>query len=289
MSQPVIITAALTGTSTPITLNEHIPITPERIAEDAYACWKAGAAIVHLHMRSDAGAGVFDVERFRETIRLIRAHEDCDVVINCTSSGQRGGTDDTGSTLPVASPKRLEHFRQLEGIEMGSMDCGTFNWMPNYVFMNSPNFLRQLAAVYDEKGIKPEVEVFDVSMMNCAKLLVKEGVLKAPVHYQFCLGAPGGMEATVDNLQYLLRNLPEGSTWSAFGTSKAHMPILYAALALGGNIRVGLEDNVYYTKGVKATNPMLVERAVKAVELFGKQAATPAQAREMLGIPPLVR
>ena len=289
MPEQVIITAALTGTSTPITLNEHIPITPKQIADDAYACWKAGAAIVHLHMRSDTGAGVFDVDRFRETIQLIRAHGDCDVIINCTSSGQRGGTDDTGSTLPVSSPKRLEHFQQLDGIEMGSMDCGTFNWMPNYVFMNSPNFLRQLAAVYTEKGIKPEVEVFDVSMMNCAKLLIKEGVLKAPVHYQFCLGAPGGMEATVDNLPYLLHNLPEGSTWSAFGTSKAHMPILYAALALGGNIRVGLEDNVYYAKGIKAINSMLVERAVKAVELFGKQAATPAQAREILGIPPLVR
>ena len=194
---------------------------------------------------------------------------------------------DLGSDLPAVI--NAYSFGDYATIEMGSMDCGTFNWMPNYVFMNSPNFLRQLAAVYTEKGIKPEVEVFDVSMMNCAKLLIKEGVLKAPVHYQFCLGAPGGMEATVDNLQYLLHNLPEGSTWSAFGTSKAHMPILYAALALGGNIRVGLEDNVYYAKGIKATNSMLVERAVKAVGLFGKQAGTPAQAREILGIPPLAR
>ncbi len=289
MSDKVIITAALTGTSTPVTLNENLPDTPERIAEDAYKCWKAGAAIVHLHMRDENGKGVFDVEKFRKTIQLIRAHEDCDVIINCTSSGQRGGTDEMGSTVPVAGPKRMEHFQQLEGIEMGSMDCGTFNWMPNYVFSNSPNFLRELAKVYDEKGIKPEIEVFDTAMLNCAKMLMEEGVLHAPVHFQFCLGAPGAMEATVENLIFLLNKMPAGSTWSAFGTSKQHLHILFSALALGGNIRVGLEDNVYFSRGVKATNPMLVERAVKAVELYGKKVATPAEAREILGLKPLVR
>ncbi|MCR4671828.1 MAG: 3-keto-5-aminohexanoate cleavage protein [Lachnospiraceae bacterium] len=289
MSDKVIITAALTGTSTPVSLNPNLPATPERIAEDAYNCWKAGAAIVHLHMRDANGKGVFDVEMFRKTIELIRAHEDCDVVINCTSSGQRGGVDEMGSTIPVEGPKRMEHFQQLDGIEIGSMDCGTFNWMPNYIFINSPNFLRELGKVYNERGIKPEIEVFDVSMMNCAKALIKEGIIKTPAHFQFCLGAPGGMEATVDNLQFLLKNLPEGSTWSAFGTSKNHLPILFAALALDGHIRVGLEDNVYYSKGVLATNQMLVERAVKAVELFGKKVATPSEAREMLGIPQLNR
>lgn len=289
MSDSVIITAALTGTSTPLSLNEHIPHTPERIAEDAYNAWRAGAAVVHLHMRDGEGRGVFDVDMFRRTIQLIRAHEDCDVIINCTSSGQRGGTDDAGSTLPIGTAKRLEHFEQLDGIEMGSLDCGTFNWMPNYVFMNSPGFLRQLAGVYRERGIKPEIEVFDISMMNCAAALVKEGVLSAPLHFQFCLGAPGAMEATPENLVTMLRYLPEGSTWSAFGTGRQHMPILYTALAMGGHIRVGLEDNVYYSKGVKATNVMLVERAVKAVELYGKRPATAAEARELLGIPPLVR
>lgn len=289
MADSVIITAALTGTSTPLSLNEYIPHTPERIAEDAYDAWKAGAAIVHLHMRDAEGKGVFDTEMFRRTIQLIRAHEDCDVIINCTSSGQRGGTDDAGSTLPIGTEKRLEHFELLDGIEMGSLDCGTFNWMPNYVFMNSPNFLRKLAGVYRERGIKPEVEVFDISMINCAAALVKEGALTEPLHFQFCLGAPGAMEATPENLVTMLRYLPEGSTWSAFGTGRQHMPILYTALAMGGHIRVGLEDNVYYSRGVKATNVMLVERAVKAVELYGKRPATAAEARELLGIPPLMR
>ena len=284
ISDKVIITAALTGTSTPLEMNEYIPHTPEQIARDAYACWKAGAAVVHLHMRDAAGRGVFDVEQFRETIRLIRAYEDCDVIINCTSSGQRGGEDDCGSTLPVGAAKRMEHFTQLDDIEIGSLDCGTFNWMPNFVFMNSPGFLRKLAKVYKTKMIKPEIEVFDISMINCAKTLLKEGVLEGPLHFQFCLGIPGAMEATVENLTYMLRQLPEGSTWSAFGTGKEHMPILYATLALGGNIRVGLEDNIYYSKGVKATNVLLVERAVKAVELFGKHIATPHQARTILGI-----
>jgi len=279
MSDKVIVTAALTGTSTPLELNENIPATPERIAEDAYKCWKAGAAIVHLHMRGANGKGVFDVEKFRETLHLIKAHKDCDVIINCTSSGERGASDE----------KRMEHFKALDGIEMGSMDCGTFNWMPNYVFINSPDFLRKLAAVYEERNIKPEIEAFDVSMMNCAAILTKEGILKERLHYQFCLGAPGAMESSVENLSFLLRKLPEGATWSAFGTSKDHMPIMFATLALGGHIRVGLEDNVYYSKGVKATNPMLVERAVEAVKIFGKQIANPAEAREILGLAPLAR
>jgi uncharacterized protein (DUF849 family) len=202
MHDKVIITAALTGTSTPLTINEHIPATPERIAEDAYECWKLGAAMVHLHMRDEAGKGVFDVEKFRRSIDLIRAHRDCDVIINCTSSGERGGKEEAGSALPALSEKRMEHFQQLNGIEVGSLDCGTFNWMPNYVFMNSPAFLRKLLAVYTERNIKPEIEIFDVSMLNCAKELIKEGLIAPHPHFQLCLGAPGGMEATVENMLF---------------------------------------------------------------------------------------
>lgn len=275
--QKVIITAALTGAVTP--RGYQIPETPEQIAEDAYACWKAGAAVVHLHMRDDNGFGAMDAKKFKKTIELIRAHEDCDVIINCTSSGAAHPTDE----------ERMQHFKEIDEIEMGSYDAGTFNWMPNVVFMNSPQFLEQLGQLYIDRGIKPEIEIFDSGMLGITEFYVKKGKLPSPCHYQFVLGVPGGMPATVENLLYLKNHIPEGSTWSAFGVGAGHLPIMFATLALGGNIRVGLEDNVVYGKDaegnkIMATNVMLVERAVKAVELYGKQVATPAEAREILGI-----
>ena len=279
--EKVIITAALTGAVTPKEKNASIPLTPAEIAEDAYACWKAGAAIVHLHMRNDEGIGCMDDKKFAETIRLLRAKEDCDVIINCTSSGDNTGT--------ATDATRMLHMQTVDGIEMGSYDAGSFNWMPGGVFENSPQFLEKLGEVYLERGIKPEIEIFDSGMLGVTDYFVKQGHLPVPCHFQFCLGVLGAMPATVENLQYLVSKIPEGSTWSAFGVGAQHLPIMYAALALGGNIRVGLEDNVYYSKGVPATNVMLVERAVKAVEIFGKQPATPAEAREILGIPPLKR
>ena len=277
----VIITAALTGAVTPKEKNASIPLTPEEIAEDAYKCWKVGAAIVHLHMRNDEGIGCMDEKKFEETIKLIRAKKDCDVIINCTSSGDNTGT--------ATYEDRMRHHKELDGIEMGSYDAGTFNWMPGGVFMNPPQFLEELGDVYMQRGIKPEVEIFDAGMLGIANYFAGKGHLSTPIHYQFCLGVLGGMPATVENLVYLVNHIPEGSTWSAFGVGKQHLPIMYAALALGGNIRVGLEDNVYFSKGVPATNVGLVECAVKAVETFGKQVATPAEAREILGIPPLAR
>lgn len=162
-----IITAALTGAVTPAGYN--IPETPEKIAEDAYACWKAGAAIVHLHMRDEQGLGTMDAARFKKTIELIRAHEDCDVVINCTSSGDNrvSGGDPAGNAI------RMLHMRTVDGIEMGSYDAGSFNWMPSGVFMNTPQFLQELGDVYMERGIKPEFEIFDTGMLDIVNYYVK--------------------------------------------------------------------------------------------------------------------
>ena len=277
----VIITAALTVAVTPKSKNPYIPLTPEEIAEDAYKVWKAGAAVVHIHTRNDEGIGFMDPAKFKKIIELIRAHEDCDVIINCTSSGDNTGT--------ATDQTRMEHMKTLDGIEMGSYDAGSFNWMPGGVFANSPAFLQELGDVYMQRGIKPEIEIFDTGMLGVTEYFVKNGHLPTPLHFQFCLGVLGAMPATVENLLYLVNKIPEGSTWSAFGTGKGHLPIMYAALALGGNIRVGLEDNVWYEKGVPASNVSLVERAVQAVKTFGKEPATPAEAREILGIPPLVR
>ena len=280
-----IITAALTGAVTPA--GYKIPETPEQIVEEAYACWKAGAAVVHIHTRAEDGLGAMNTAAFKQIVEGIRAHKDCDVIINCTSSG-------ASPAHPATDEERCRHHETVPGIEMGSYDAGTFNWMPGGVFMNTPQFLEKLGDLYMEKGIKPEIEIFDVGMLGIADYFVKKGHLPTPCHYQFCLGVLGGMPATVENLLYLKEHIPAGSTWSAFGIGAGHLPIMYAALALGGHIRVGLEDNVVYGKDadgkkILATNLMLVERAVQAVKTFGNEPATPAEAREILGIKPLVR
>ncbi|MHB9863738.1 beta-keto acid cleavage family enzyme [Streptomyces sp. YIM S03343] len=271
LKNKVIVSAALTGAVTPKSINEHIPLTPKEIAEDAYRCWKAGAAVVHLHMRDDEGLGTMDKEKFKETIDLIKSHEDCDVVINCTTAGDNRATDDDRMAhLPYVLP------------EIASYDSGSFNWMPDGVFTNSPQFLERLGLTMKELGIKPELEIFDSGFMGTAEYYLKRGVLLAPLHYQFVLGVLGGLEATVENLLFLKNRLPEGSTWSAFGIGRDHLKILYATLALGGHVRVGLEDNVYYSKGVLATNVSLVERAVRVIKEFGKEPATPDEARQLL-------
>lgn len=273
MENKVIITAALTGAVTPKEINGNIPLTPEEIAKDAYACWKAGASVVHLHMRDDEGRGTMDKNKFRETVALIKSYKDCDVVINFTSSGAAQATDE----------ERMAHIKESKP-EIASFDAGTFNWMPNMVFMNSPQFLEKLGTCLKDNDVKPEIEIFDSGMIGIANYYSKREILPKTLHFQFVLGVLGGMEATLDNLLILKNKIPQDATWSAFGIGKGHMPILFATLALGGHVRVGLEDNVYYSKGVPATNVQLVERAARAVEVFGKQVATPEEARVILGL-----
>jgi uncharacterized protein (DUF849 family) len=271
MGEKRILSVALTGSWGKLEQNPNIPMTPQQIAEDAYQCYKAGAAIVHLHMRDENFVPKMDTERFRETIRLIR--ERCDVIINMTSSGDPIGTDEI----------RLNPLKELKP-EIGSYDCGTMNWMHNSIFDNHPFFLEKLGLLMQEYNIKPELEIFDCGMLYNTFHYEKKGILKAPLHYQFVLGAPGGMTATVSNLVFLHSLLPEGATWSATGLSQGHIPILLTTLALGGHIRVGLEDNIYYSRGELATNVQLAERAVKFIELAGYDVATPDEARELLSI-----
>lgn len=269
--EKVIISAALTGAVTPKDINPHIPLTPQEIADDAYECWKAGAAVVHLHMRDDQGQGTMDKEKFKEAVALIK--DKCDVVINLTTSGDNRASDED----------RMAHLIELKP-EMASFDAGTFNWMPLGVFMNSPQFLEKLAKVMLENGIKPELEIFDSGMIHNTEYYLKKGLLASPPHYQFVLGVLGGAMATVDNLVYLRNLIPQGATWSAFGVGKAHLPILYATISLGGHVRVGLEDNVYYAKDRLASNVDLVERAARLIKEANKEVATPDEARKILGL-----
>jgi len=266
-----IITAALTGAMSPKAKNPNIPCTPKEIAEDAIKCWKAGAAIVHLHMRDDEFRGSMDKERFRETVKRIR--DESDVVLNLTSSGE----------INVPFERRMEHLAELKP-ELGTFDAGSINVLPDGIFDNTVSFLSTLGKLLNENNIKAEVEIMDLGMIAAAEYYVYKGVLKAPVHFQFVLGFFSGAPATPENLAYLHSKIPQGSTWSAFGIGNAHMPILYTAIAMGGNVRVGLEDNLFYGPGKLATNLDLVERAGRVIREYGNEVATSADARAILGL-----
>ncbi len=291
-----IITAAMTGAVTPAGFD--IPETPEQIAAQVYECWKLGASVCHLHMRDDNGAGVMDPVKFYETIKAIRSYKDCDIIVNCTSSGDNRVSDDS----PYGNAMRMLHHKYVPGIEMGTFDASSFNWgVPGGVFHNSPSMLMDLGTLYQERGIKPEFEVFDFGALRAIGAYWKKGYVKEPLHFQYCLGVMGGMDATPADLQILLQEtknlqaagkLPKEITWSAFGIGKGHLPVMFSALANGGGVRVGMEDNVVYGvdkdgKKIMATNMMLVERAANAIRAFGDEPATPAEAREMLGLPAL--
>lgn len=270
--QKIIITAAVTGAFPTKEHNPNIPLTPQEIAKDVYECWKAGAAIAHLHMRDENGNGTMCKERFKETVELIK--NKCDIILNLTTSGDLHATDET----------RMAHLLELKP-EMASYDAGSMNWMNSGVFLNTPPFLEKLGKIMLENGIKPEIEIFDAGMVYNSLYYMEKGVLAEPAHYQFVLGADGGTAATVENLVYLKSLIPKNSTWSALGIGKGHLPIMYAAIALGGHVRVGMEDNVYYGKGKLAkSNAEFVARAGRLIQEANKEVATPDEARTILGL-----
>ncbi|KQQ46092.1 3-keto-5-aminohexanoate cleavage protein [Rhizobium sp. Leaf311] len=272
MNENTIITVATTGAWPTKEHNPAIPLTPREIADDVFECWQAGAAIAHLHMRDDEGKGTMDIGKFRETVGLIR--ERCDIVLNLTTSGDLNATDET----------RMMHLVELKP-EMASYDCGSMNWAHSTLFINHPHFLEKLGRVMIENGVKPEIEIFDAGMYYNSEYYLKQGVLKAPAYYQFVLGAPGGTTATVENLVYLRGLLPKDAHWSAIDIGRGHMPILMTAVAMGGNIRVGMEDNVLYAKNrLAASNAEFVYRAGRIVSEANRQVATPADARATLDL-----
>ncbi len=272
MDNKVIITVATTGAWPSKKDNPNIPLTPKEIAEDVFECWKAGAAIAHLHMRDDDGQGTMDKEKFRETILLIR--EKCDIIINCTTSGDLNATDEN----------RMAHLIELKP-EMASYDAGSMNWMHNSLFLNTPQFLEKLGATMIENQVKPEIEIFDAGMVYNALYYLKKGFLKAPLHFQFVLGAAGGTAATVENLVYLKSLIPKDSTWSALGIGSGHIPIMLTGIAMGGHLRVGMEDNVFYAKNQLATsNAELVARAARLIRESNKTVASSEDARNIFGL-----
>jgi len=267
-----IITVATTGAWPTKKDNPNVPLTPQEIANDVYECYKAGASVAHLHMRDEEGKGTMDKEKFKETVNLIK--EKCDIIINLTTSGDLNATDET----------RQAHLKELKP-DMASYDCGSMNWAHSTLFLNTPKFLEELGMTMQKYNVKPEIEIFDAGMIYNSLYYLKKGILKAPIHYQFVLGAAGGSTATLENLVYLKSIIPDGSTWSALGVGKGHMPILLGALAMGGHVRVGIEDNVMYTKDELAkSNKQFVERTARIIKEFGNEIATPDEARVILGL-----
>ena len=272
-----IITVATTGAWPSKENNPNVPLQPAEIAEEVYNCWKEGAAIAHIHVRNDEDKAAMAYEKFVETVDLIKAHKDCDIILNLTTSGGVG----------LLESDRIKPFYELKP-EMASYDCGTMNWLHTTIFENNPMFLEKLGALMQEVNVKPEIEVFDPGMIYNAAYYLKKGVIKAPLHFQFCMGCAGGIAATAKNLVFMKDCMDEvapGSTWSAFGVGAGAMETLYTAVAMGGHIRVGMEDNVVYKKGVLADNNMqFVARAKRVIEEFTMEVATPDEAREILGL-----
>lgn len=276
MGQKLIITAALNGVGTTRAMTPHVPLTQEEVAADAIACAKAGAAMVHFHVRDENGNNTMETDIFVKTIEFVRnecAKANVDIVFNLTTSGSKFSEEMRVAHLPILKP------------EMCSYDPGTMNWANSYIFLNSPSFLERLGTVSQELNVKPELEIFDAGMMGNVEYYLKKGFLKEPLHYQFVLGVSGGMDGNIDSLSFLLPKMRPGSTWSATGIGRSHMPVMLAALSAGcDGLRVGLEDNVFMDKGVFATNVSLVERAVKLSETVGRSIATAAETREILGL-----
>jgi 3-keto-5-aminohexanoate cleavage enzyme len=274
MTDKVIITAAITGSRMTRDIAPYIPITTEEIVVSALQCWRAGASIVHIHVRDpETGLGSQDPALFRRVVEPLR--EQTDLLLCLTTSGI------PGRNLPVderLSPLTLKP-------ELASFDAGSINLGGN-VFSNTPSFLDEAARQMKEAGVKPEIEVFDMGMLVTALRMRAEGKLDDPLHIQFVLGTPSGAPATPKSLLYLHEHLPPGTTWSVIGIGRDFLPMAAMALIMGGHIRVGMEDNIYLSRGVLAkTNAELVERIVRLVREYGKDIATPAKAREILCLP----
>ena len=292
MNYEVIVSCAVTGAGDTVGKSPHIPVTPEEVANAAIEAAKAGAAIAHIHVRDpETGKGSRDPELFKEAVDRIRS-SDTDVVINLTSGM---GGDWTPSEKDPSMPgpgtdmigplERLAHVKELLP-EICSLDCGTLNFGDgNEIYIATPPYLRKMAELTKEWGVKPELEVFELGHLRFAKQMIAEGLIDEPPMFQICLGIPWGADHSVDMLKVMKDELPGGVVWGGFGISRMQMPIAAAAIAMGGNVRVGLEDNIYLERGVPATNGQLVEKVIGIIDLMGARAVTPAEARKKLGLP----
>lgn len=266
----LIITAAINGAEVTKEQQPNLPITPDEIAEEAAACEKAGASIIHLHGRDLNGQPTQAKEVFEKAILAIK--QKSNVIIQTS----------TGGAVGMLPEERLQPVSLAP--EMATLTTGTVNF-GDEVFYNSPEDIEKFAAYIKEMGVKPEIEVFDVGMINNALRLVKKDLLTLPLHFDFVMGVPGGIPGTPKNLLHLIESIPEGSSWSVAGIGRTELPLAVMAIVMGGHVRVGFEDNIYYKRGVLAnSNAELVARIARIAKELGREVATPDEAREILGI-----
>ena len=263
----------MTGSLVDRSTNPSVPITTEEIVDASLDAWRAGASIIHLHAREEDGTPTQDLERFRLVVEALR-EAGCEAILNL-STGSAGGR--VGGV-----PKRWECI-QLDP-EMASFDCGSLNF-GEWLFENPLPFLREMARASKERGVKPEIECFEIGHVHTALRLREEGLLDDPLHFQFVLGVPGGSPATVEVAMHMRSLIPPDATWSICGIGRGQLPMNMLCLMHGGHVRTGLEDNSYYHRGVYAdSNAQLVERLVRIAGEVGRPVATPDEARAILGL-----
>ena len=292
MNREVFITCAVTGAGSTQDRSPHVPRSPEEIAGSAIDAAKAGAAVVHCHVRDpETGAPARKRELYREVTDRIRSAE-VDVVLNLTAG--MGGDLVFGSPeepLPLqdgtdmaSAEERVAHIAECRP-EICTLDCGTMNFAEaDYVMTNTPGMLRAMGGLMTELGVTPEIEAFDTGHLWFSSTLVDEGVLKAPALAQLCMGVPWGAPDDLNTFMAMVNNVPQGWTWSAFSLGRHQMAYVAASVLAGGNVRVGLEDNLWLGKGVLATNAQLVERAVCIIENMGARVIGPDEVRDKLGL-----
>jgi len=289
------ITCAVTGAGDTVSRSSEVPVTPEQIARSALDAARAGAAVVHIHVRDPAtGSGARDPALFSEVVARIRATGDVDPVLNLTA-GMGGDLvlGDPESPLPVdpaatdmaGASERLAHVAELMP-EICTLDCGTMNFAAGgeYIMANTPGMLRAMARRVQELGVRPELEVFDTGHLVLVQDLIEEGLIDDPPLIQLCMGIPYGAPADVGTLLAMVARLPRGSVFSAFAIGRLQLPFAALAPLVGANVRVGLEDNLYLSRGRLATNAELVERAVGLLEGIGVRVMGPDEVREKLSL-----
>jgi 3-keto-5-aminohexanoate cleavage enzyme len=270
--EKLIITVALTGNVPTKEMNLNVPATPDEIAADVRRCFDAGASVFHVHARDSNQKPTLDIAVYKANVARIK--ELTPQVIIQLSTGARAGKEWEDRARPI---------RLLP--EMGSFTTGSNN-LPGIVYENSPQFIDYLARVYQETGVKPEIEVFETGMISNALFLQKKGLIQFPLHFDFVLGAPGSMAGTVKNLQFLSESIPAGSTWCVAGIGKSEILLSAAAITMGGHVRVGLEDNIFLPDGSPASNPLLVEKIARIAREIGREIASPDEARSILSLNP---
>ena len=289
MNNEVIVTCAVTGAGDTLGKHPEVPVTPEQISNAAIAAAKAGASVAHVHVRDpETGLGSRDVNLFKEVVERIRDSK-TDVVINLTAGmGGDWVPSEENPSMPgpgtdmIGPEERLAHVKEIHP-EICSLDCGTMNFgNGNEIYISPPGYLREMASMIQEWGVKPELEVFELGQIRFAKQMIKEGLINEPPMFQICLGIPWGAEQTVDSMKVMKDELPTNASWASFGIGRMQMPMAAAAVAMGGNVRVGLEDNLYLEKGVLASNDQLVTRVIEIIQRMGSRVLSPKETRDKL-------